>query len=173
MRRRVAATFSGGWKPSIKTFAIEQAIRDYLITLIFDNHFERFPNLRIASVEERCPVSPDLIRNSGRRPTRCRATGRKTRWRRSASRMDQPFWGRRLRGRRVRGSHRVIFGSDWPHIEALPSPWLREGTEGLRCRRPAPDPQRQRTGADHPQAHLNGPPTDPGRQHVPARCQCP
>ena len=56
------ATFTGGWKPSIKSFAIEQAIRDYLLTLIFENHFERFPNLRVASVENGAEYLPDLIK---------------------------------------------------------------------------------------------------------------
>ena len=53
-----AATFSGGWKPSIKSFAIEQAIRDYLLSIVFENMFERFPNLRVASVENGAQFLP-------------------------------------------------------------------------------------------------------------------
>ena len=119
-----AATFSGGWKPSIKTFAIEQAIRDYLITLIFDNHFERFPNLRIASVENGAQYLPDLIRKL--RSTADKMPGywkedpvetlRRHVW-------INPFWEDDVyEVAECVGPTRVIFGSDWPHIEALPEP---------------------------------------------------
>jgi len=119
-----AATFSGGWKPSIKTFAIEQAIRDYLITLIFDNHFERFPNLRIASVENGAQYLPDLIRKL--RSTADKMPGywkddpvetlRRHVW-------INPFWEDDVyEVAECVGPARVIFGSDWPHIEALPEP---------------------------------------------------
>ena len=37
------ATFSGGWKPSIKSFAIEQAIRDYLLTADLREPFRAVP----------------------------------------------------------------------------------------------------------------------------------
>ena len=65
LRRRTAsrATFSGGgYKPSIKSFDIERAIYDFLVTLVFDNQFVRFPNLRIASVENGAEFLPDLFR---------------------------------------------------------------------------------------------------------------
>ena len=39
------------WAPSIKSFHIERAAYDFLITLVFDKLFERFPNVRVASVE--------------------------------------------------------------------------------------------------------------------------
>src|SRR6188768_1141773 len=47
-----AANFrSGGFGPSIKRFHIEEAIHDYLLSMTLSGHFKRFPNLRIASVE--------------------------------------------------------------------------------------------------------------------------
>ena len=47
-----SAQFSGGgWKPSIKSFAIERAAQDFIITSVFEKLFDRFPNLRMASVE--------------------------------------------------------------------------------------------------------------------------
>ena len=125
-----AATFSGGWKPSIKSFAIEQAIRDYLLTIIFDNHFHRFPNLRIASVENGAQYLPDLFKKV--RSTADKMPGywkddpietfRRHVW-------INPFWEDDVyEVVEHMGPSRVIFGSDWPHIEALPEPldYLRE-----------------------------------------------
>ena len=53
------------------------------------------------------------------------------------------------------GADRVIFGSDWPHIEALPEPrdYLPRA-EGLRRRRSQEDPARQRPRAEHPSPDL-------------------
>src|SRR6202043_1370181 len=42
---------SGAGRPSIKMFAIERASHDFLATLILEGLFDRFPNVRIASVE--------------------------------------------------------------------------------------------------------------------------
>jgi len=118
------ATFTGGWKPSIKSFAIEQAIRDYLLTLIFENHLERFPNLRIASVENGAEYLPDLIK-------KIRSTANKMPgyWRNDPVETLRrhvwinPFWEDDVyQVAECIGTDRVIFGSDWPHIEALPEP---------------------------------------------------
>ena len=42
-----SASFSGGFTPSIKFFAIEQAIKDFLLSMLLENHLVRYPNLRI------------------------------------------------------------------------------------------------------------------------------
>jgi predicted TIM-barrel fold metal-dependent hydrolase len=119
-----AATFSGGWKPSIKSFAIEQAIRDYLLTFIFEKHFDRFPNLRIASIENGAEYLPDLIR-------KIRSTANKMPGYWKDDPIDalrrhvwiNPFWEDDVTEvAECIGPDRVIFGSDWPHIEALPEP---------------------------------------------------
>ncbi len=119
-----AATFAGGWKPTIKSFAIEQAIRDYLLTIVFDDHFSRFPNLRIASVENGAGYLPDLIRKL--RSTADKMPGH---WKEDPVETFRrhvwinPFWEddvEEVAG--CMGPERVIFGSDWPHIEALPEP---------------------------------------------------
>ena len=119
-----AATFGGSWKPSIKTFAIEQAIRDYLLTLIFEKHLERFPNLRIASVENGAEYLPDVIKKIRSTASRCPATGRTTRSRRFRRQVwINPFWEDDVyQVADCMGPDRVIFGSDWPHIEGLPEP---------------------------------------------------
>ena len=119
-----AATFRGGWKPSIKSFAIEQAIRDYLLSAVFENIFVRFPNLRLASVENGAQFLPDLIAKV--RSTASKMPGywkddpvetfRRHVW-------INPFWEDDVGVvAACVGTDRVIFGSDWPHIEALPEP---------------------------------------------------
>ena len=58
-----SSDFSGGvFSPSIKHFNIERAAYDFLITLCYEKLFERFPNLRIASVENGAEFLPDLFR---------------------------------------------------------------------------------------------------------------
>jgi predicted TIM-barrel fold metal-dependent hydrolase len=81
------ASFSGSGmgRPSIKGWVIERAALDYLATLIFDRLFERFPGVRVASVEN---GSEDDVKEVVE----------------------------------YMGADRVIFGSDWPHIEGLPQP---------------------------------------------------
>ncbi len=125
-----AATFSGGWKPSIKSFAIEQAIRDYLLSLIFENHLDRFPNLRIASVENGAQFLPDLL-------AKLRSTADKMPGYWKNDPVDtlrrhvwiNPFWEDDVTVvAECMGTDRVIFGSDWPHVEGLPEPldYVRE-----------------------------------------------
>ena len=126
-----AATFSeGGYKPSIKSFAIERAIDDYLVSLVLENHLVRFPNLRIASVENGAEFLGDLVR-------KVRSTARKIPGYFADDPIDvfrehvwiNPFWEDDLyQVVDIMGADRVIFGSDWPHIEALPEPldYLRE-----------------------------------------------
>ncbi len=43
----------GGSKPSVTGLIPERAIYDFLLIFAYDKMFERFPNLRIASVENR------------------------------------------------------------------------------------------------------------------------
>ena len=118
------ATFAGGWKPSIKSFHIEQAIRDYLFTIVFEQHFERFPNLRIASIENGAEYLPDLIKKlrsiASKMPGAFKhdpvETLRRHVW-------INPFWEDDVyQVADSMGTDRVIFGSDWPHVEALPEP---------------------------------------------------
>ena len=47
-----SASFRAGpSRPSIKMFAIERAAHDFLATLMLEKLFDRFPNVRVASVE--------------------------------------------------------------------------------------------------------------------------
>jgi len=125
-----AANFGGSYKPSIKSFAIERAIDDYLTTLVFDNHLVKFPNLRIASVENGAEFLGDMFRKV--RSTANKIPGyfpedpieifRQHVW-------INPFWEDDVyEVVDLMGADRVLFGSDWPHIEALPEPedYVRE-----------------------------------------------
>ena len=86
--------------------------------------FERFPNLRIASVENGAEFLPDLFRSS--RSMRRKIPGyfpedpveifRAHVW-------INPFWEDDVYEIvELMGADRVIFGSDWPHIEGMPEP---------------------------------------------------
>ena len=119
-----AATFEGAHRPSIKMLSMERAIYDFLASLIFDRLFVRFPNLRVASVENGSEFLPDLFRKL-RSPARKLPgffsedpveTFRRHVW-------INPFWEDDVEEIvDLMGADRVIFGSDWPHIEALPEP---------------------------------------------------
>ena len=119
-----SASFGGGWSPSIKAFNIERAAYDYLITLVFEKLFVRFPNLRVASIENGSDFLPDMQRKLGHHHTR-RAdwfgedpmeTFRRHVW-------INPFWEDDVNEvADIMGTDRVIFGSDWPHIEGMPQP---------------------------------------------------
>jgi hypothetical protein len=147
---------AGGFRPSVKTFLIERAAYDFLITLAFEKLFERFPNLRIASVENGAEFLPDLFRKLTQSRNRMRfyykedptVLFKEHVW-------INPFWEddvNEITG--LMGPDRVIFGSDWPHIEGMPEPLdyvaeiahfdpatqrkiLRENTLGLNTLRPA------------------------------------
>ncbi|MGH9003671.1 MAG: amidohydrolase family protein, partial [Acidimicrobiia bacterium] len=119
-----AATFSGGYAPSLKNFAIEQAVHDWLISLVLSNHLRKYPNLRVASVENGAEFLPDLFR-------KLRSVDRKTRGWFEGDPVDifrrhvwiNPFWEDDLTAVvEWMGADRVLFGSDWPHIEGLPAP---------------------------------------------------
>jgi predicted TIM-barrel fold metal-dependent hydrolase len=110
--------------PSIKAFNIERAIHDFLATAIFDRIFQRFPNLRIASVENGAEYLRDLFRKlrsmaykyPGHFDDDPVAIFRRHIW-------INPFWEDDVHEVvELMGPERVIFGSDWPHIESLPQP---------------------------------------------------
>jgi predicted TIM-barrel fold metal-dependent hydrolase len=115
----------GGYgRPSIKTWNIERAAMDYLATLIFDRLFERFPGLRLASVENGSEFLPYLFR-------KLESSGRNLRHYYQHDPVEtfkrhiwiNPFWEDDVEEVvRLMGPERVIFGSDWPHIEGLPEP---------------------------------------------------
>jgi len=120
-----SSDFNGGvFSPNIKHFNIERAAYDFLITLAYEKLFERFPNLRIASIENGAEYLPDLFRKLRQSRDRMGAyygedpgeLFRQHVW-------INPFWEDDVNEvAHYMGTDRVIFGSDWPHIEGLPQP---------------------------------------------------
>ena len=119
-----SATFEDHFAPNVRLFNIERAIHDFLATLVFERLFERFPNLRVASVENGSEFLPGLFRT-------LRSVARKyvgwfqgdpvETFRRHV--WVNPFWEDDVREVVDHvGAERVIFGSDWPHIEGMPRP---------------------------------------------------
>ena len=115
---------SGGFKPSIKSFAIERAAGDFVISSVFEKMFDRFPNLRMASVENGSAFLPDTIKKltsthhkmPGYFAEHPVETLRQNWW-------INPFWEDDVAEVvELMGADRVIFGSDWPHIEGMPTP---------------------------------------------------
>ena len=116
----------GSFSPNIKHFNIERAAYDFLITLTYGRLFERFPNLRIASVENGAEFLPDLFRKLRQSANRMASAGyyqedpvqqfKEHVW-------INPFWEDDVyEVAEYMGTDRVIFGSDWPHIEGMPQP---------------------------------------------------
>lgn len=103
---------------------IERAIYDFLGSIMVDRIFERFPSIRLASVENGSTFLPELFRKlrsaSSRMPGLFKVDPaelfRENIW-------INPFWEDDVRETvDVMGADRVIFGSDWPHIEGLQNP---------------------------------------------------
>ena len=98
---------------------------------MFDQLFDRFPNLRVASVENGAEFLPDLFQQAASRsaskmpgyfPEDPVETFRRHVW-------INPFWEDDVdEVVELMGADRVIFGSDWPHIEGMPEPldYVRE-----------------------------------------------
>jgi predicted TIM-barrel fold metal-dependent hydrolase len=120
-----AAAFDGGrWRPNIKSFHIERAAFDFLITLAFDKLFDRFSNVRVASVENGSEFLGELLK-------KLRSTDRKMPGYFGGDPTEpfrehvwiNPFWEDDVyEVAELMGTDRVIFGSDWPHIEGMPRP---------------------------------------------------
>ena len=136
---------------------MERAIYDFLASLVFDQLFQRFPNVRIASVENGSEFLPDMFRKlrswhrkiPGFFPEDPVDSFRRNVW-------INPFWEDDVYEiAELMGEDRVIFGSDWPHIEGMPEPLdYARGAQGLLARGAPADPPRQHDGAEHAPARL-------------------
>jgi len=118
------SSMTGRYRPSIKAFSIERAAHDWLITMSMERMYTRFPNLRIASVENGADYLDMLFRKL------------KQQAKKSPSWFDEdpvelfrqhvwmnPFWEDNVyEVIELMGANHVIFGSDWPHIEGMPTP---------------------------------------------------
>jgi predicted TIM-barrel fold metal-dependent hydrolase len=119
-----AATFEGANRPSVKMLNMERAIYDFLASLVFDQLFTRFPNLRIASVENGSEFLGDLfrkLRSASRKLPGFFAEDPVETFRRHI--WVNPFWEDDVDELvELMGAERIIFGSDWPHIEGMAEP---------------------------------------------------
>jgi predicted TIM-barrel fold metal-dependent hydrolase len=118
-----SASFSGIPQP-IKMLQLERPIEDFLSALVCENLFHRFPNLRVASVENGSSFLRGLFHKltvtarkmAGWFPEDPVETFRRHIW-------INPFWEDDIAEvLDLMGAERVIFGSDWPHIEGMPEP---------------------------------------------------
>lgn len=114
----------GGMPPLEAVVGFERATGNYLGALVCDKLFERFPKLRIVSLENGSDFLPNLLKGLKRAgflipgyfKSDPRETFLKHVW-------VSPFWEDDLN--EVIGwigVDRVVFGSDWPHCESLPLP---------------------------------------------------
>lgn len=119
-----SASFAGGFTPSIKFFAIEQAVEEFLLSMVLENHLVKYPRLRVVSVENGAEFLPDLFRKA-------RSIARKVAGWFPQDPVDlfrsqvwiNPFWEDDVEQVvEQMGAERVVFGSDWPHIEGMPQP---------------------------------------------------
>jgi predicted TIM-barrel fold metal-dependent hydrolase len=119
-----STSFKGAGRPRITQLTMERSIHDFLASLLFDQLFDRFPGLRVASVENGAQFLPGLLSGlasaSRKMPGYWEAdpveTFKEHVW-------INPFWEDDVHQvLEVMGPERVLFGSDWPHIEGMPAP---------------------------------------------------
>jgi len=118
------ASIGASRRPSVKNLSLGRAAYDWLFTIVCERLFERFPALRIASVENGAGFLPELFRN-------LRHARERNPWHFGEDPealfkehvFVSPFWEDDLAEviEEMGGAH-TLFGSDWPHMEGLPSP---------------------------------------------------
>lgn len=117
---------SAALTPNIKHFNIERAAYDFLITCAFERLFERHPGVRIASIENGAEFLPDLYRKLDQSANRLSIANYYKDHPAESFRQHvwvNPFWEDDVNEvAHHMGTDRVIFGSDWPHIEGMPTP---------------------------------------------------
>ena len=118
------SNFKGGVPQPIKMLQLERPIEDFLASLIADQLFHRFPNVRVASVENGAGFLGGLFHRlealgnkmAGWFPEDPIETFRRNIW-------INPFWEDNVHSLlELMGPERILFGSDWPHIEGMPTP---------------------------------------------------
>jgi predicted TIM-barrel fold metal-dependent hydrolase len=114
-----------GGRPSVSMFKLERAAHDFLISSVFEKLFVRFPNLRLASVENGSAYLRTMFRRIESSKHKVPGyfndhdpieTFKEHVW-------INPFWeDDPYELVDMMGADRVIFGSDWPHVEGMPQP---------------------------------------------------
>ena len=138
----------------------DRGISDTFAALICHGVLERFPNLRLASIENGAMWAPDLLRNlrDGHGKMPFAFTEHPVDQFRRAVWVAPYYEDDMAMLRDLLGVDRLLFGSDFPHAEGLPEPTdYREGHPHLQRRRGPHGHARQRPRADHPPAPLTQP----------------
>jgi predicted TIM-barrel fold metal-dependent hydrolase len=111
-------------RPSVKNLVLGRAAHDFLFAVACDNLFERFPNLRLASIENGSGFLRDLLQNLHHAKER-----NPWHFKEDPELLFQehvymsPFWeDDLLEVLALMGPDRVLYGSDWPHMEGLVQP---------------------------------------------------
>jgi predicted TIM-barrel fold metal-dependent hydrolase len=111
-------------RPSVAFVQFERAIYDFLASLVLDDFFGRYPNIRVASVENGAEFLPDIfrkLRSAAKKMPGLFAEDPVETFRRHI--WVNPFWEDDVNEVvECMGADRVLFGSDWPHIEGMPMP---------------------------------------------------
>ena len=120
-----SASFGQATRPQpVKMAMFDRPIEDFLAALVCDKLFDRHPNVRVASVENGSGFLRGLLKKLDITHTKMPGwfselpseTFRKNIW-------INPFWEDDVHEVvELMGADRVIFGSDWPHIEGMPEP---------------------------------------------------
>ncbi len=158
-----SAVFGGGPSQprSRSLIASSGPIYDFLASLCSTSSSTASPTCASASVENGAEFLADLFDKLRSSAARCPASSARTRSRSSARNVwINPFWEDDvLEIVDLMGADRVIFGSDWPHIEGMPQPArLRRRAQGARRRRTAPDRVGQCDRVDREPPRLATPP---------------
>lgn len=124
----------GGGKPSVGALGTERAIMDWFLTMAYDKLFERFPNLRIASVESGASYLHNVFKKLEVSKQRAGNYYKEDPielfknhcW-------INPFWEDDIKEViDYMGADRVILGSDFPHMEGTTAPRdLLDECEGI------------------------------------------
>ena len=114
----------GGGRPSVASLTTERAINDWFLDMVYSKLFERFPNLRVGSVESGSGYLPSLLKKveiSKMRSGRYYQEDPLELFKEHV--WINPFWEDDI-SEVVgwMGADRVILGSDWPHMEGTAIP---------------------------------------------------
>ncbi len=119
-----STSFKSAMRPKITTLTMERSIHDFLASMMFDQLFDRFPRLRVVSVENGAQFLPGLLKGLSSSSKKMPGYWKSDPVEQFKDRVwINPFWEDDVHDvLEIMGPERVVFGSDWPHIEGMPSP---------------------------------------------------
>jgi predicted TIM-barrel fold metal-dependent hydrolase len=119
-----STSFKGAGRPRITQLTMERSIHDFLASMVFDQLFDRFPRLRVVSVENGAQFLPGLLKGLTSASKKMPGYWKTDPVEQFRDRVwINPFWEDDVHEvLALMGPDRVVFGSDWPHIEGMPSP---------------------------------------------------